>query len=91
YEEHDEQANSQHPGATNARESFEMNFDLVLQNIQELNIVAGEGESHVTAVPGGAKLTQKSSIPLWLYKNGIVMFSGPFRSYQDISTQTYIT
>ncbi|RXN32314.1 UBX domain-containing 11 isoform X1 [Labeo rohita] len=89
YEEHDEQANSQLPGATNARRSFEMNFDLVLQNIQELNITAGEGESHVIAIPGGAKLTQKSSIPLWLYKNGIVMFSGPFRSYQDPSTQVH--
>lgn len=90
YEEHDEQANSQLPGATNARRSFEMNFDLVLQNIQELNITAGEGESHVIAIPGGAKLTQKSSIPLWLYKNGIVMFSGPFRSYQDPSTQVQL-
>ncbi|KAK2902713.1 hypothetical protein QQF64_010454 [Cirrhinus molitorella] len=87
YEEHDEQANSQLPRATNAHKSFKMNFDLVLQNIQELNITAGEGESHVTAIPGGAKLTQQSSVPLWLYKNGIVIFSGPFRSYQDPSTQ----
>ncbi|XP_016147915.1 UBX domain-containing protein 11 [Sinocyclocheilus grahami] len=87
YKEHDERANSQLPGATNARKTLEMNYDLVLQNIQELNIVAGEGESHVTATPGGAKLTQQSSIPLWLYKNSIVMFSGPFRSYQDPSTQ----
>ncbi|XP_026083872.1 UBX domain-containing protein 11 isoform X2 [Carassius auratus] len=89
YEER-EQANSHLPGATNARKSLRMNYDLVLQNIQELNIVAGEGESHVTAVPGGAKLTQQSSIPLWLYKNGIVMFSGPFRSYQDPRTQEFM-
>lgn len=87
YKEHDEQANSQLPGAANARKTFRMNYDLVLQNIQALNFEAGEGESHVTAIPGGAKLTQQSSIPLWLYKNGIVMFSGPFRSYQDPSTQ----
>uniref|UniRef100_A0A672KNN6 UBX domain-containing protein 11 n=1 Tax=Sinocyclocheilus grahami TaxID=75366 RepID=A0A672KNN6_SINGR len=90
YEEHDKQASSHLPEATNARKSFRMNYDLVLQNIQELNIVAGEGESHVTAVPGGAKLTQQSSIPLWLYKNGIVMFSGPFRSYQDPRTQEFM-
>ncbi|XP_067304254.1 UBX domain-containing protein 11 [Pseudorasbora parva] len=86
-DEHDEQANSQISAVTCRRKSFEMNHDLVMQNIQELNIVAGEGESHVTPIPGGAKLTQKSSIPLWLYKNGIVMFSGPFRSYQDPTTQ----
>lgn len=90
YEEHDEQANSQLPAVTCIRKSFEMNYDLVMQNIQELNIEAGEGESHVTAIPGGAKLTQKSSIPLWLYKNGIVMFSGPFRSYQDPTTQVQL-
>lgn len=66
---------------------FEMNYDLVMQNIRELNILAGEGESHVTPIPGGAKLTQQSSIPLWLYKNGIIMFSGPFRSYQDPTTR----
>ncbi|XP_056618634.1 UBX domain-containing protein 11 isoform X2 [Triplophysa dalaica] len=69
---------------------FEMNYDLVMQNIQELNILAGEGESHVTPMPGGAKLTQQSSTPLWLYKNGIIMFSGPFRSYQDPTTQECI-
>lgn len=84
---YDEQANSKLPAVTFTRKSFKMNYDLVMQNIQELNIVAGEGESHVTAIPGGAKLTQKSSIPLWLYKNGIVMFSGPFRSYQEPTTQ----
>ncbi|XDV40704.1 hypothetical protein PO909_009733 [Leuciscus waleckii] len=84
---YDEHADSQLPPVTCTRKSFKMNYDLVMQNIQDLNIVAGEGESHVTAIPGGAKLTQKSSIPLWLYKNGIVMFSGPFRSYQEPTTQ----
>ncbi|XP_073728502.1 UBX domain-containing protein 11 [Misgurnus anguillicaudatus] len=72
---------------SSAQRRFEINYDLVIQNIQELNFVAGEGESHVTPIPGGAKLTQQSSIPLSLYKNGIVMFNGPFRSYQDPSTQ----
>jgi len=83
---YDEQANSQLSAVTCIRKSFTMNYDLVIRNIQELNIEAGEGESHVTAIPGGAKLTQKSSIPLWLYKNGIVMFNGPFRSYQEPTT-----
>ncbi len=90
YKEHDDQDNSQLPEASDARKAFKMNYDLVLQNIQALNFEAGEGESHVTAIPGGAKLTQQSSIPLWLYKNGIVMFSGPFRSYQDPGTQVQL-
>ncbi|KAL6462391.1 hypothetical protein MHYP_G00288130 [Metynnis hypsauchen] len=74
------------PGASLVRR-FSMNFDLVLQNIIDLNILAGEGQSYVTSVPGGAKLTQQDPVPLWLYKNGIVMFNGPFRSYHDPSTQ----
>ncbi|XP_066499443.1 UBX domain-containing protein 11 isoform X2 [Hoplias malabaricus] len=67
--------------------NFSMNFDLVLQSVKDLNILAGEGESFVRSVPGGAKLIQQEAIPLCLYKNGIVMFQGPFRSYQDPSTQ----
>ncbi|KAL0984707.1 hypothetical protein UPYG_G00145670 [Umbra pygmaea] len=70
-----------------ARRTFQMNFDLVLQNIRELNILAGEGESHVIATFRGAKLAQQDPIPLRLYRNGILMFNGPFRSYQDASTQ----
>lgn len=64
-----------------------MNFDLVLANVRELNILAGEGESYVKPVPGGAQLARHSPIPLQLYSNGIVMFSGPFRSYDEPSTQ----
>ncbi|KAL2084769.1 hypothetical protein ACEWY4_020287 [Coilia grayii] len=66
---------------------FRMNFDLVLENVRELNVLAGDGESYVKAVPGGAQLARHTPIPLQLYSNGIVMFSGPFRSYDDPSTQ----
>ncbi|XP_072515846.1 UBX domain-containing protein 11 isoform X2 [Salminus brasiliensis] len=74
------------PGASLVR-GFSMNFDLVLRNVQDLNILAGEGQSCVTSVPGGARLTQPDPVPLQLYRNGIMMFNGPFRSYQDPSTQ----
>ncbi|XP_062841584.1 UBX domain-containing protein 11 [Trichomycterus rosablanca] len=64
---------------------FSVNFDLVLKNIQELNLMAG-GTS-ITFVPGGAKLAERPSVPLWLFTNGIAMFNGPFRSYDHPSTQ----
>ncbi|CAB1333593.1 unnamed protein product [Coregonus sp. 'balchen'] len=70
-----------------ARRNFQMNFDLVLQNIQQLNILAGEGESYIRATSRGAQLAQQHLIPLQLYSNGIFMFNGPFRSYQEASTQ----
>ncbi|KAM6967518.1 UBX domain-containing protein 11 [Aplochiton taeniatus] len=67
--------------------NFFMNFDLVLQNIKELNILAGEGESFVSATPRGGRFVQRDPIQLKLYKNGILMFNGPFRSYKELCTQ----
>lgn len=67
--------------------AFTMDFDLVLQRIKELNVLAGEGESFVQTTATGAQLSRKDPIQLRLYRNGIVMFDGPFRSYQEHSTQ----
>ncbi|XP_067366475.1 UBX domain-containing protein 11 isoform X2 [Channa argus] len=74
------------PGTSVVR-NFRMNFDLVLQRIRELNILAGEGESFIQTTATGAQLKIKDPIQLRLYRNGIVMFDGPFRSYQEHSTQ----
>uniref|UniRef100_A0A672GCP8 UBX domain-containing protein 11 n=1 Tax=Salarias fasciatus TaxID=181472 RepID=A0A672GCP8_SALFA len=71
--------------------SFLVNFDLVVQSIRELNILAGEGESFVRTTAGRAQLAQKEPIQLSLYSNGILMFDGPFRSYRDLSTQQCVT
>ncbi|XP_070767989.1 UBX domain-containing protein 11 [Enoplosus armatus] len=67
--------------------TFHMNFDLVLQRIKELNVLAGEGECFVQSTATGAQLAKKDPIQLSLYSNGIVMFDGPFRSYEEHSTQ----
>lgn len=64
-----------------------MNFDLVVQRIRELNILTGDGECFVRSTATGAQLAKKDPIQLSLYSNGIVMFDGPFRSYQENSTQ----
>ncbi|KAM9852148.1 UBX domain-containing protein 11 [Aulostomus maculatus] len=70
--------------------NFHMNFDLVLQRIRELNILAGEGESFIRSTATGAQLARKEPVKLQLYSNGIVMFDGPFRSYEEPSTQQCI-
>nr|XP_033813371.1 UBX domain-containing protein 11 isoform X2 [Geotrypetes seraphini] len=67
--------------------SFQVDFDLILENVKDLNILAGEGESKIEHTERGARLRQRDPIPLTLYKNGIVMFSGPFRSYEEPCTQ----
>ena len=40
----------------NATREFKMDFDVVLKNIRELNILAGEGCSEVTRTKDGARL-----------------------------------
>ncbi|NWU55784.1 UBX11 protein, partial [Dromas ardeola] len=65
----------------------QINFDLILENVKDLNVLAGEGISQIKHTPGGARLRQPEPLPLTLYQNGIVMFNGPFRPYEDPSTQ----
>ncbi|KAM9806362.1 UBX domain-containing protein 11 [Syngnathus typhle] len=66
-------------------QNFHMDFDLVIQTIKELNVLAGE--AFVQTTPKGAQLARNDPVQLKLYSNGIVMFNGPFRSYQENSTQ----
>lgn len=75
-----------YPGDATTKYS-QINFDLVQQNIKDLNILAGEGEAAVEHVTGGARLKRPDPIPLTLFQNGIVMFNGPFRSFSQPSTQ----
>ncbi|XP_053124500.1 UBX domain-containing protein 11 [Hemicordylus capensis] len=64
-----------------------INFDQIFENLKDLNMLAGEGKSQIEHTAGGARLKQVDSVPLTFYQNGIVMFNGPFRSYEDPSTQ----
>ncbi|XP_038654164.1 UBX domain-containing protein 11 isoform X4 [Scyliorhinus canicula] len=75
-----------HPGDS-AMKSFQVDFDLVLENIKDLNILAGEGEARIEHITGGARLKRPDPLSLTLFKNGIVMFNGPFRSFNELSTQ----
>ncbi|XP_058052351.1 UBX domain-containing protein 11 isoform X2 [Ahaetulla prasina] len=64
-----------------------INFDLIFKNLKDLNLLAGEGVSQIKHTTGGARLKRLDSVPITFYQNGIVMFNGPFRSYEDPSTQ----
>lgn len=65
----------------------EVDFDRLLASLQDLSELVTEGEMQVTPVPGGARLNALEPIPLKLYRNGIMMFDGPFRPFCDPSTQ----
>ncbi|KAJ8315408.1 hypothetical protein KUTeg_007558 [Tegillarca granosa] len=62
----------------------------MVENIQDLNVLAGEGISKIQHTTDGARLKKHDGIPLTFYANGIVMFSGPFRPFTDPTTQQFI-
>ncbi|XP_038189888.1 UBX domain-containing protein 11 [Arvicola amphibius] len=65
----------------------EVDFDRLLASLQDLSELVVEGEAQVTPVPSGAQLRTLEPIPLKLYRNGIMMFDGPFRPFYDPTTQ----
>ncbi|NXM07351.1 UBX11 protein, partial [Tyrannus savana] len=64
-----------------------IDFDLILESVKYLNLLAGEGSPQIKHTLQGAQLKQPEPVPLTLYQNGIVMCNGAFRPYQDPSTQ----
>lgn len=67
---------------------FKMNYDLVIHQINELNLLAGADESKIEhSCDGITRLKRPDSVPITLFANGIVLFGGPFRSFSDPSTQ----
>ncbi|XP_005058196.1 PREDICTED: UBX domain-containing protein 11 isoform X1 [Ficedula albicollis] len=65
----------------------QIDFDLILENIKDLNSLVGEGVSQVEHTPRGARLRRPEPLPLTLYQNGIVVGHGAFRPYQHPGTQ----
>ena len=63
----------------------------MIKNIKELNELVYESEQKI--VQRSARATFKSSVAdsirLVLYKNGISLFNGPFRSFNDFKTQRF--
>lgn len=73
------------PEATHGQ-PFKINFNMLLANIRDLNVIAGEGEAKVIRTLDGARLVRPDPIPLTLYSNGMIMFEGPFRLYTEAAT-----
>ncbi|XP_022101555.1 UBX domain-containing protein 11-like isoform X2 [Acanthaster planci] len=80
------------PGASVVQSEgpFHVDFDRIIKNIKELNIVAGDGEKRIRHTVSGARFVAPDTVPLTLYANGIFMFNGPFRSYEEPTTQRCI-
>ncbi|XP_039710837.1 UBX domain-containing protein 11 isoform X2 [Pteropus medius] len=64
----------------------EVDFDRLLASLKDLSELV-DSDTQVTPMPSGARLCALEPIPLKLYRNGIMMFDGPFRPFHDPSTQ----
>eukprot|EP00041_Stephanoeca_diplocostata_P018447 m.386520 g.386520 ORF g.386520 m.386520 type:complete len:511 (+) comp21015_c0_seq1:318-1850(+) len=68
-----------------------INFDKVIRNIGELNALAGEGVGKVVQKADGSRqIEMPAPVALRLYQNGVLMFQGPFRDYNEPTTQQLI-
>ncbi|PSN31096.1 hypothetical protein C0J52_24757 [Blattella germanica] len=65
-------------------------FIRLIQCIEDLNQLVGYGEPQLTYTNNGASFKNPESIPLVLYADGLVLFSGPFRAYSNHGTQLFI-
>jgi hypothetical protein len=68
----------------------ELDLPVFLLRLRQLNTVAGEGKSHVLREGNAAKLVAVSSIPLVVYKDGIVLRDGPFRPFSSESCAAFV-
>ncbi|XP_064254701.1 UBX domain-containing protein 11 isoform X3 [Passer domesticus] len=65
----------------------QIDFDLILENIKDLNSLVGEGVSQIERTARGARLRRAEPLPVTLYQNGITVGHGAFRPYQHPATQ----
>lgn len=66
-------------------------FNRIVHNVHELNILAGDGVGMVEkGADGITRVVQPDPIPLTLYCNGILMFAGPFRPLTDPLTRQFV-
>eukprot|EP01107_Rhizomastix_libera_P000342 TRINITY_DN10600_c0_g1_i1.p1 TRINITY_DN10600_c0_g1~~TRINITY_DN10600_c0_g1_i1.p1 ORF type:complete len:569 (-),score=174.07 TRINITY_DN10600_c0_g1_i1:23-1519(-) len=73
-------------------DQFSFNPHLFKQFIRELNVVAGDGVATVeTSEDGTRRLKMPDSLPIAIFKNGIFLQNGPFRSFETDSARDFVT
>ena len=77
----------QETSLTQEDSTFSIDFNLLIENIKDLNVLADAGVAQLKKTPQGAKFEIPESVQLTIYANGILMFEGPFRPYTDPSTR----
>ncbi|XP_052244196.1 UBX domain-containing protein 11-like isoform X3 [Dreissena polymorpha] len=89
-EESDEEEMWRPGSSVSQQPTFRVDYNRLVENIKDLNALAGEGVAFITQTKDGARLKMPDSIQLTLYANGILMFNGPFRPFTDPTTQVCV-
>ncbi|CAG5131965.1 unnamed protein product [Candidula unifasciata] len=64
-----------------------LDFNQLVENVKDLNVLAGEGVAQIKKTTDGARFEIPEPVQLTIYANGILMFDGPFRPYNDPATR----
>ncbi|XP_005108241.1 UBX domain-containing protein 11 [Aplysia californica] len=73
-----------------ASSHFNIDFNLLMENIKDLNVMAGAGLAQIKKTSDGARFEVPESVQLTIYANGMLMFDGPFRPYTEPTTRQCI-
>jgi hypothetical protein len=69
---------------------FECDYDKIVSNVKELNSLTEQNEPKIVNFNNnGAKFETVDSIDLTLYSNGISLYNGPFRSFDESLTKKF--
>ncbi len=68
----------------------EVDFSLFFCRLKELNGLAGDGKPKIVASGKMAKFEHQKGIPIKVYKDGIFLFRGPFRSFSSGSGKKFL-
>eukprot|EP00727_Mastigamoeba_balamuthi_P009281 m51a1_g4976 hypothetical protein (450) ;mRNA; f:25145-26556 len=78
-------------GEAEVPEGFAVDGRLLRHNIRELNVQTGEGVAAVTARADGThQLRVPDPLPLAVYRDGIFLQGGPFRSFAQASARQLV-
>ena len=69
---------------------FKVDFDILFEKFDRLNALAGESIAKVVRSGRRAQLKCPDGLPLVVYRDGIFLRRGPFRSFSGRHTQAFI-
>ena len=85
------ESNSASNQNTDAKSSLpSIDFDLLFTRLQQLNVAAGEGQKQIKRDGKKATFEHAKKLPLAIYRDGILLMRGPFRSINEESTKRFV-